>query len=229
MNHKHVCLLLTIFLTFEHYYSFRITPTKWLEPIQTKHGELVKLFCRNRVIQYDIEIRDITYLNRKLTTTLNTLEKICKSIEPDNICTFTIDEIKFLSTALANKNRYIKDIDTKNRKFRAANEFEDIIQKTITIADESYGELRHNLDALQSLINQMGKSQNKILEHLDYVNFNALAQITVLNLKTFSRMYDSIMDIFINGNYEKIIDLVQMETMKNDLKTIQESAKKRIM
>lgn len=187
---------------------------------------MVKLFCRNRVIQYDIEIRDITYLNRKLTTTLNTLEKICKSIEPDNICTFTIDEIKFLSTALANKNRYIKDIDTKNRKFRAANEFEDIIQKTITIADESYGELRHNLDALQSLINQMGKSQNKILEHLDYVNFNALAQITVLNLKTFLRMYDSIMDIFINGNYEKIIDLVQMETMKNDLKTIQESAKK---
>lgn len=205
--------------------TFQITPLKRFEPIHARQTDSVRLFCRNQIIQYDIEMRDMTFLNRKLTTTVNTLDDICGTIQFNHICTFTIDEIKFLISALINKNQYLKTMNARATRLRSTDEFGEIIQKTIILADNSYGELRHSLDELQSLINQIGKSQNKILEHLDYVNFNALAQITILNLKTFSQMYDSIMEIFINQNYKKLADLIPIESLKTDLKTIQKLAK----
>lgn len=204
--------------------AFSIAVLKWFEPIHVRQAGPVRLSCRNQIIQYDIEMKEMTSLNKKLAVTMQTLDNICDSIQFNHICTFTIDEIKFLSNALINKSRYVKAMNAPSRKYRLIDEIGNIIQKTITLADNSYGELRHSLDELQSLINHIGKSQNKILEHLDYVNFNSLAQITILNLKNFSQMYDSIMDIFFNGNYKRLVDLIPIENLRADLRSIQKLA-----
>lgn len=219
-------LLFLIVLKFlSNVHTYKLTPMKWFDPIYVKNIGPVKLFCRFQVIQYDIEMGDMMYLNRKLGVTLNTLDDICKSIQFNHICTNTIDEIKFLISNIVNNNQYLKTINSQNRKRRTISEISHILQKTIILTDNSYGELKHSLDELQSLVNHLEKSQNKILDHLDYANFNALTQITILNLRNYIQMYDSIMDIFVNKNYRKLVDLMPIENLRADLRTIHIIAK----
>lgn len=70
----------------------------------------------------------------------------------------------------------------------------------------------------------MGRNQNRMANHLDYINFDSLTQLTILNLKNHLRLYETILDILMNTNYKKLTDLIPIEKLKLEFQNIQRQA-----
>lgn len=199
-------------------------PSETFENIYTKRLNRAKIFCRNRIIQYDVEIRNTKDVTTTVAKSNELLTNICRRARANHLCSLTLGEIQTLIETLQSKHDIIQNIQIKQRKPRDNSGIESIVQQSITLSDYSYSDLRQGLKELQSLIGSMGRNQNKIANHLDYINFDSLTQLTILNLKNHLRLYDTILDILMNTNYKKLTDLIPIEKLKIELQNIQRQA-----
>lgn len=206
-------------------------PTTGLE-ISTNQSDIlqintidhVKVFCRKYTIQYDFDNKNMYELRNKFFTSISLMERICRTIRSDHLCISTLRELKFLLNKYETKVSYIKNFDTQKMDKRSIKKISSIIRKTISLSETSYNDLKRGLSEMQTIINSLSKNLNRVQEHLDYMNFASLTEYTNINLQNSIHICNSIIDIFTNKNYAKIIDLLKLEDIKQDLSIIQKQA-----
>lgn len=196
------------------------------EILKTTSSEHSKLFCRYHIIEFEIEIKAIDDVNEKITSSISILKSICQKIHFNHICLFMMNEIKILSNSFNSKNKIIQNLQTYTRRRRTMNEFLSVLQKTVYITDNSYNNLKTGIEQMQSLTNMLRKTQNKFLDNLDYTNFYSLAQLIEMNLKNLLHITNAIIELFVNKNFQKIMDLVPIEILKKNFANINLTAQK---
>lgn len=189
-----------------------------------------KLPCRNRIIEYNLEIGDIRIAKENIQDSLEILHETCSNTEFHTICQYTISEIKTLITTIDNKYKIIESANIESiynyRKKRNLDEIPEIMAKSITLSDYSYSDLKLGLDEIKTLNGFIRKFQNKQLNQTDYINFNSLATLIILKVRkqlTFSQL---ILDITLNPSNNKISELISLETLKEEFNIIQKEATK---
>lgn len=188
--------------------------------------ESAKLFCRHHTVDYEIEISAIYQVNEKISSSISVLKNICQKVQFNHICLYVMNEIRSLSKLFFNRSRLIQNFQLYSRRRRVMNNFMSILQKTVLLTDNSYNDLKNGINEMQSLVNNLRKSQNKFLDEYDYTNFYSLAQLTELNLRNLLHITNAIVELFLNKNIEHITEVVPLQALKETFLRVNEDAKK---
>lgn len=184
-----------------------------------------KIFCRNRVLEFNIELEDVIKVDREITSVMNMMIDICNNVKYSSMCHIEMEEIHVLYRIFQDKYKIIDSAsfktDSNNRRKRNIDEIEDIIQKSITLNDVSYSDAKLNIEELKSITHQLINSQEKFNTDIDYINFNTLSQLIILNLKRHTNLYNKIIDITIDKNPKKLIDLISLNILESDIEKLQ--------
>lgn len=219
-----LCIYSTIAVEF-----IEITPSP-MGSIFAKNISKAKTFCRDRIIEYNIDIGDIERVKDDIKASVELLDKTCSATEFNTICRFLTDEIKILINEIDYKHKMIESANTESthnyRKKRNIDEIPEILAKTITLSDFSYSDLKQSLDEVKTFFGFIEKSQNRQLSQIDQLNFNSLAQLIILKTKKYLNFYELIIDITLNPRKNKIAELISLETLKIEFGTIQTEAMK---
>lgn len=194
------------------------------EIIKTTSSEYVKLLCRYHAIQYEIEVDAIDGVNEQILSSIVILRDICQKVRFNHICLFIMNEIKVLSDSFSSKNKIIQNLNMYSRKKRSMDNLVSTLQKTVLLAESTYNDLKNGIAEMQSLINMVRKTQNKFLDSFDYTNFYSLAQLTALNLRNLLHITNAIIDLFVNKNIQKIVELVPIDILKKNIFEISDFA-----
>lgn len=206
------------------------TPTNQMGSIYPRKIGNTKLFCRNRVIEYSIEIGDIRTTKDNIKIGLELLSKTCEKTEFNTICQYIASEIKLLTTAIDNKYKIIESANImtshEHRRKRKIDEIPEIITKTITLSDYSYSDLKQNLEEMRTLYGFIEKANNRRLTHIDYINFNSLSTLIILKIKKQILFLKQILDITLNPTNNKLSELISLDILKIEFEAIQKAALK---
>lgn len=189
-------------------------------------SEYAQILCRYHTIRYEIELKAIDEINEQISTSTTILKNICQNVRFNHICLFTLNEIKILSDSFASKNKVIQSLQVYSRKRRTMGDLATALQRTVELAETTYNDLRSGVAEMQSLVNMLRKSQNKLFDSFDYTNFYSLAQLTAMNLKNLLHITNAIIDLFVNNRMQKIIELVPIEILRKNLLEINSLAGK---
>lgn len=203
--------------------AYEVSKTNEKELIFISHTEDIKLFCRYHPIMYELELRGINEIKNKIANSIELLTQICNNVKYNHICLFMMSEIKILYKTLQEKSKLIK-ITQMQAKEHKITQILSTVGKTITLTDTTYNNLEQGLLEMQSLINFLGKHQNKLQDHLDYVNFDSLAQLTEMSLRNCMSLFESMIEIFIHKNFQHILNLLPTEIIRKDLITIMQKS-----
>lgn len=197
--------------------------------IYVKRIQSARVFCTYKLLQYNVEIERFTKLRVELSNFVETLREICSMTRFRTICTYMTEEIDVLAGDLERKHRLIESASTESphsyRKKRNVDELYDVIKKTISITDNGYSDLRQSIEEIRLFIRTLEKGENKLLNYIDYINFNSLAQLAITITKRHIKYYDLILDIHINSNYKALIDLISIDLVRNELKNLKNKMK----
>lgn len=229
MLRNSILYLITIYTVFGLDYNENST-TNDLGTLYIQSINTAKVFCRYRIIEYNIEIENIQTTRNELTTTIGLLYKICSESQYRRICQLTLNEIKILMTSFNNKISLLESHNTliteDYRKKRNTLEIPDILQKTLTLSDYGYSDLKQGLEQLKSTTKLSEKAQRDTLINIDHINFISLAQLVIQNIKRQLKTYDTILKIIVNKNPVEIADLIPLENLKSELKILRTSINK---
>lgn len=204
----------------------QVTPNQMGSIYPRKTGN-AKLFCRNRVIEYTIEIGDIRTTKDNIKIGMELLSKTCEKTEFNIMCQNIANEIKLLTHTIDNKHKIIESANImmhNHRRKRNLDEIPDIITKTITLSDYSYSDLKQNLEEMRSLYGFIEKASNRRLTHIDYINFNSLSTLVILKVKKQIAFLKQILDITLNPTNNKLSDLISLDILKTEFEVIQKAA-----
>lgn len=179
-----------------------------------------KIFCRNRILEFNLEMEDIGKIQNQVNLNLNLMTEICNQAESNQMCRVEIDEIKAIYQMLLDRSKIIDSVKT-NRFTRDIEDIEEILQKSIILNDITYNEIKPNVDKLKEISNQVTKIQGKITNDIDYLNFNMLSEMTSFNLGRHLKFYDILFELLIEQNINNLINLVSLDEIKIELSRLQ--------
>lgn len=205
--------------------TYEISNANPSEVIHINDIGVARTLCRYHRINYIISFEGIKKMRDHLSESIQLLEEICKTAKFNHVCTYTLKEIRALSIKLDTKGKFLRSIASIKRSRRDLYEIKTIMQKVIYLADSSYNDLKRSLDEMQSISNSIVKAQNKLQDHLDYVNFDTLAQLTSLSIQSSIDIFDSIMEVFLNKNYKKLLNIITIDMLKENLSEIRKTAR----
>lgn len=158
-------------------YTYEITKPNREEILFVENLGDIEIFCRYHTLIYEVELKGINEIKSKITASIELLTQICENVKFNHICLFTMTEMKALYAQLNDQNKIIKvsKIQSQNQKIP---EILSVMEKTVVLADTTYISLKQGIMEMQSIINFLGKHQNKLQDQLDYTNFESLAQLT---------------------------------------------------
>lgn len=184
-----------------------------------------KIFCRNRVLEFNLELEDINKVDREISSVMNIMIDICNNAKYSSMCHIEMEELHVLYRMFQDKYKIIDSAsfqtDLNDRKKRNLDEIEDIIQKSITLNDISYSNTKQNIDELKSITHQLINSHEKLNTDIDYINFNTLSQLIILNIKRHINLYNKIIDISIDKNPKKLVDLISLNILESEMEKLQ--------
>lgn len=213
-----------------HGYELEDPPSnKQFGIIYVKRIQSAKVFCTYKLLQYNIEIDKFTKLRIELSNFVELLREICTMTRFNSICTHMTDEIDAFAGDLERKYRLIESANVESaysyRKKRDTDELYSILKKTIATADNGYSDLRQSIEEIRLFLSMLEKGENKLLNYVDYINFNSLAQLALTVIKRHIKNYDLILDILINSNYKALIDLISIDMIRNEIKNLKNKMK----
>lgn len=224
-----VNLLLINLIYFTTGYQFLFKENSSIDDIGTIYLRNIgdtKIFCRNRIIEFNIQIEDIEKIEREVESEINILKDICNRLKPNQLCRIEMEELNAIFQNLLNKNKIIISSNSKHhrliRKVRNIDEMEQIVQKTIKLNDLSYGDIKQNIDELKKTSNKLMKSQSRTINSIDHINFNILSEITFSKLKKYAKFYDVLLELMIDENPEKLSNFVPLDELRMELNKLQD-------
>lgn len=191
-----------------------------LGTIYIKNVSPAKVFCRYRAIEFSLELENIIDIKQKLSTTTQLLHNICFESPYNKTCLLTMNEIKQLMISFDNQYLILESINIHSKyDYRKKREINEIIQKTITLSDYGYSDLKQNYDQLKGISKQVERYQNDSSTTVEQVNFNSLAYLTIQNIKRHLRTFNNVLEIIINQNPKLIAEIIPLSSLKTELIT----------
>lgn len=182
-----------------------------------------KIFCRNRILELNIEIEDIEKIKKETNMNLKLMIETCNQTKPNQICQIEIEELQAIFQKFLEKNKIINSVKS-SRIVRNVEEVENILQKSITLNDMTYNNIRQNVDELREITEQIMKFQSKIIKDIDYINFDMLFSMTISNLERHIKLYETIFDLLIEQDTNKLINIISIDELKLEMERLQLSA-----
>lgn len=228
MTWKYMILL---FLTIHsHGYDINETSIDKIGTIYLKHVSSSRTFCGHRTIEYKINIGNIRLAQIEIRDTIKIMTKICDEIKFNSVCHLTIREITYYLTTLESRYKLIEWIDNrempKTRKKRNNEHTYEMLQRIVQLTDNGYSDLKRNLDELGTIINSLEKFQNRMVNYVDYLNFNSIFQLITLNIEKFINLCNNIIEVTIYKNHKKLIELIRINLLKEELRQLLISSNK---
>lgn len=180
-----------------------------------------KVFCRHRAIEIEIEMDDTQSLKKDIDYSLNLLGEICSETRFHQLCKLTVTEIKLIEETLIKKEQSIKMMTPRKRRRRQMEEFENLLERSIKLNDFSYSELKQSIEELKRVTTSVIKTHNRMIDDLDYINFTLLSQLIEFNLKRRTNFLDLVLEIIINSNHKKLLDIIPLNTLQSELNDLQ--------
>lgn len=180
-----------------------------------------KVFCRYRVIEYNLKLQNFMETKQELLTTTQLLHDLCSENFQNRTCQLTTDELNYLMVSLENKYSILEstNILAKNniRQKRETDNIPELIQQSVTLSDYSYSDLKQKFEQMNSLTKRVEKYHNDTSITIGQVNFNSLAYLTFQIIKRQLKLYDNILEIIINKNPKLIAEMISIEGLREDL------------
>lgn len=205
-------------------YAYEVHKANPMERLFINDIQDVYTFCRYHTLQYEIELKGVNEIKHKISESIEILTELCNNVRINRICLYTLREINELFGKLSEQSRTIPVSKMKSRN-QALEQIVTIAEKTVILADATYHNLKQGVEHMQTLINFFAKQQNRLQDHIDYINFNRLAQLTEANLRSCTSFFDSMIELFIHKNFEHLTDIISKEALKKDITNISRKAK----
>lgn len=195
-----------------------------LKPIYLRKLFSTKILCRYRSLEFTINLEPINNIRDEMNTNINQLEDICKNTKYNHICQYSIDEIKISATKLKNKLKLIESFQLKNSRKKRS--IEEIVQKSITLSDYGYSDLKQGFEQVKYIAELYEKIKRETITHTDHINFISLCQL--INNKIYKHIdnHNLILSILTDKTINNIISIIPIEMIKNELHSMEQSVNK---
>lgn len=200
-----------------------------------KEGD-VFLLCRYRELQYNIHL-DIYSKMSEIKQEIKVLNDICFKLQSNKICRRIISNLEFDIEEYATKIHVISAQDMLRERPRSKRNIIDkmtrsnnlsttIFQKTNTLVDHGYDDLRKNDETIKEQLKCLINAHNNLEDYIGHLNFNAVTQILTSTLKKISNTAEIIYNILINKNPTEITKLISIHSLIDEVSNIDSEAQK---
>lgn len=189
-----------------------------------------KTSCGHRSIEYLINLEKIYQARNDIIHGIELIQTVCEQARFPSLCELVINEIKIEKNIMNSKYKNINSAtaysEETSRKKRNTNELTEYLQKTISVIDIGYSDMRRNIEEMGSFISLLTKSQNNLKRNIEYINFNMLSNVITLNIKRHINLYDDILKIILNKDLKTIIEWINPTNFRKELSKLEESVNK---
>lgn len=216
-------LLLITIITIVYGFNFNENSSENnLKAIHIKKLYPTKVFCRRRTIEFNIALEPIEVITKELETNINYLQKICKITNYSRLCQYSIDEIKLATTKLKNRLKLVESFQVKKlQSDRFRRNINDILQKSVTLSDYSYSDLKQGLEQIKSVVSLFEKMKKESSTHTDHLNFILIFQVTNAKIQKRLEYYNTILNVLTAGDHKEIFSLIPIEMIKTELTSME--------
>lgn len=189
-----------------------------LEPIYVKRTSPVKVLCRFRILEYNIELNDLPQIKHDLNNLMGLLKDTCEQSTFNKTCQFIINELNIWIKSFRNNYLLMESANIQSsHNFRKRRNTLDIISKTVKLSDYGYSDLKQSIEQLTKANQLLLSQQNQTINAIAQAEFSSLAFFVSQLVRRYTQIQDNILDVVINENPKAIVELISLDSLKAEL------------